>query len=74
MAVIHEPKLSPDELLENQTLLSERRKAVRAQEIISQSLIKQDSTDHDSKSRHEAKFHYSSLKKNFVTKAGDNIQ
>ena len=74
MAVIHEPQLSPDELIESQAQLSERRKAARAQEIISESLIRQDSGPVISKSPYQAKFHYMSLKKNMVFKKGDEIE
>lgn len=73
MAVILEPQLSPDDLIQSQAQLSERRKAARAQEIISESLVKQDS-QMESNSQFQAKFQSMSLKKNFVFKQGDNIE
>jgi len=73
MAVIHEPQLSPDELLESQAQLSQRRKAERAQEIISQSLINQPAGV-ESSSVFNAALQYMSLKKNAVFKGGDSIE
>lgn len=73
MVLIREPHLSPEELLQNQAQLSERRKAARAQEIISESLVRQE-TSIESKSHFQAKFHYMSLKKNMVFKKGDDIE
>lgn len=73
MALIHEPALEPNELIENQTMLLERQKVMRAQEMISQSLIKQDSVD-QSKSNYSASLENTTLKGNFVTKAGENIR
>lgn len=74
MAVIHEPQLSPDELIESQRQLSDRRKAARAQEIISESLVRQESGSMDSSSQYKAKFESMSLKKNMVFKKGDDIE
>lgn len=72
MAVVCDPMLSPSDLIQNQAQRSERRKAARAQEMITQSLIKQDSQV-ASNSQYTAKKIQATLKENYVCKAGDDI-
>lgn len=73
MAVIREPSLSPDEFIESQSQQAERRKKARAQEIISESLVKQESVE-QTNSQYKAKYVNMSLKNNMVFKANDMIE
>ena len=67
MAVIHTPELTPVDLLDYKVQLAERQKALRAQELISESLAKPVGQQ---SSAYQAVLQNATLKKNQVFKAG----
>lgn len=73
MVVIADPSIEVEDLIRGQQEESERRKKARAQELMTESLIRQESIN-ETKSMHQAKLYQSTLKSNRVFKAGDDIE